>query len=139
MTEEKNKVTARKATPEEKSWLDFLQKAEQETPNRLEDAAKFLATMISISLSLFLVLGKPLLEQPQLPVLLWSGLALLFLALLSAFEVLFPRRYHFARQSAKDIQEMLDKVVKTKHRLLLASVFLYLLAFLLIIVSIIVN
>ncbi len=139
MTEEKKEVTARKATPEEKSWLEFLQKAEQETPNRLEDAAKFLATMISISLSLFLVLGKPLLEQPQLPALLWSGLALLLLALLSAFDVLFPRRYRFARQSAKNIREMHEKVVTTKYRLLLASVVLYLLAFIVLIVSVVAN
>lgn len=122
---EPEQTRARKASPAEKSWLEYLQTAEQESPNRLEDAAKFLATMISITLSLLLALGKSVFEQPQLPAILWAGLGALFLALFLAFDVLFPRKYSAYHGSANDIRQMHEKIVRIKHRLLLGSVIVY--------------
>ena len=47
---------SRKILPEETRWLEHLRRLEQDIPNRIEDAAKFLATMISVSLSFFLAM-----------------------------------------------------------------------------------
>ena len=57
MTQEKI-IKSRKSIPDTRSWYEFFWREKQETPNRIEDAAKFVATMISISLTIFLAIGK---------------------------------------------------------------------------------
>ncbi|MCZ6819880.1 MAG: hypothetical protein O7G31_10380, partial [Calditrichaeota bacterium] len=58
MAEIKSVKASSMISHEQKSWLKHLWKTEQDIPNRLEDAAKFLATMISISFSFFIAIGK---------------------------------------------------------------------------------
>jgi hypothetical protein len=103
-----------------KSWYEHFWKAEQDIPNRLEDAAKFLATMISISFTLFLVVGKNSFENLQdLRLVFAAGLWLV--SLLAAFFVLFPLRYRYQPDSLESIKKMHRKVVIVKHTVLIIS------------------
>jgi hypothetical protein len=48
---EQEKLIGEKPQPDAEKWHDYGFKMQQDTPARLEDAAKFLAGMISISLT----------------------------------------------------------------------------------------
>ncbi len=123
-------TSAVKATPAEKSWLEHLRKTEQETPNRIEDAAKFLATMISVSFSLFVAIGKDAITntgdtQVKFCVILWlASLAL-------AFFVLYPFRYRVFGESAQSIKAVHRKIVIVKRTLLILSALCFFLALML--------
>jgi Serpentine type 7TM GPCR chemoreceptor Srv len=115
-------------SPDTKSWYDYIYKAEQETPNRIEDAAKFLATMISVSLSIFLAIGKSTFENYtgsfpiRLSVVVWIA------SLLLSFVVLFPQKYRYSGESVESIKEMHRKIIRRKRFLLTASFLLFLTA-----------
>ncbi len=123
--EEPELLKSKKPAPDTQSWYEYIRKAEQETANRLEDAAKFLATMISVSLTLFLAVGKTGFEKYQdcpsikVSVILWIG------SLLFSFFVLFPCRYKYVSQSVQSIKDMSRRIVRVKYWLLLASLVLY--------------
>jgi len=114
-------IKSRKPSPETKSWHEYILKAEQETPNRLEDAAKFLATIIGISATVMLAAGKAFSDPPQLDLLTKITLALWLLALIAAFLVMFPWRYRYHRESAQSIKAMHRRLVRVKDGLLIAS------------------
>ena len=119
-------VQSRKTTPEDRDWHEYIRKAEKETANRLEDAAKFLATIAGLSLTLFLATAGQtglLQTRPQLPVKV--AVALWLLSLLCAFFVLFPWRYRYAKDSARAIRQMHRKIVRIKDTLLVISMALY--------------
>jgi hypothetical protein len=115
-------------SPDTKSWYDYIYKAEQETPNRIEDAAKFLATMISVSLSIFLAIGKSGFEKyadsfpVKLSVVMWIA------SLLLSFIVLYPQKYRYSGESVESIKEMHRKIIRRKRFLLTASLLLFLTA-----------
>lgn len=111
--------------PDTQSWYEYIWRAEQETPNRLEDAAKFLATMISISLTLFLAIGQSSFQNIRGSAPLMAAVVLWLLSLLFAFWVLFPHRYRYAGRSLQSIKDMQRRVVRRKYRLLLASLALF--------------
>lgn len=120
MAEIKSVKASSKITHEQKSWLEHLWKTEQDIPNRLEDAAKFLATMISISFSFFIAIGKTAVTDAsdiriKLAVVLW--LVSLFLA----FMVLFPFRYKISSQSVAMIRATHRKIAIVKRTLLILS------------------
>ena len=121
-------IKSKKDAPDTQSWYDYIWKAEQETPNRLEDAAKFMATMISISFTIFLSGGKSLFENYQGSPCLKIALILWVLSLLFSFLVLFPQKYEYLSCSVADIKRMNQKITKRKGRLLIISLGLYLLA-----------
>ncbi len=96
MNEEKPKrVIAKPLEPAETSWLEHLWKTEQEIPNRIEDAAKFLATMVSISFSVFLALGKERITDTIDPEI-QAAMVVWIVSLFFSFLVLFPFRYKIA-------------------------------------------
>ena len=118
---------SRKATPEERAWHEYLLRAQQETPKRLEDAAKFLATIAGLSLTLFVAAGgqSGLLQGLQsTPVK--AAVVLWLLSLLCAFFVLFPWHYRYASPSAQAIAKMHRKIIRVKDTLLILSMALYL-------------
>ncbi len=123
--EEPKLLKSKKPGPDTQSWHEYIRKAEQETANRLEDAAKFLAVMVSVSLTLFLAIGKSSFEKYQdclsikVAVILWIG------SLLFAFFVLFPCRYKYVSQSAQSIKDMSRRIARVKYWLLFASLVLY--------------
>jgi hypothetical protein len=118
-------LKSRKSDPDTDSWYEYLWRAEQETPNRLEDAAKFLATMISVSLTLFLAVGKNSFEKHLDSPVIKMAVVFWILSLVSSFWVMFPYRYRYVSHSVQSIKEMNSRIVKTKYRLLVLSLSLF--------------
>jgi hypothetical protein len=118
-------LPSRPASPEAQAWHAHLRKVREEEPQRLEEAAKFLAGMISISLSLLLDINETgLAGKDYLPGIA-TGITLWLLSLLSAFLVLFPWGYRFVEGSAESIAQMHRRVVRVKRGFLIASTLLF--------------
>ncbi len=49
---QENKLQGKPAPPDTKSWFEYSWKLKQDVPNRYEDAAKFLATIISLTITI---------------------------------------------------------------------------------------
>jgi hypothetical protein len=109
-----------------RSWSEYIIKAEQETPNRLEDAAKFLATMISLTLTLFLAIGKEDFSDFEDSWLITFAIGAWVLSLLASFFVLFPQRYRYVDEEPNSIKAMHRKVIRKKKVLLTLSLILFL-------------
>lgn len=114
-------------TDTEKSWLAHAQKEKQEAPKRLEDTAKFLVAIVSISLTVFIS------NRPE-DLAAWTdkafmGAAVIWMvSVLLSFLVLFPWRYRFHPESGADVQRAYRKITNTKWLLLVLSLAFYLLA-----------
>ncbi len=122
-------ATSKVPQPDTESWYDYIVKSQQETPQRLEDTAKYLAGMISISLTIFMAfLGKEALANQQSDIRLILAAASWLLSLLFTFFVLFPGTYRYSEDSLKTIKDMHKKVIRRKTFLLWVSLALYLLA-----------
>jgi len=122
------RVQGEPAAPDTKSWYEHIWKAQQETPARLEEAAKFLSGVISITLTLFLTVGKGSFEGvrptgwPRIAAAMW------LLSLVLCVLVIFPWRYRFCDISLDDIKRMHKKIVQVKYTMLAAGVLLFLIA-----------
>ena len=121
-------IKSRKSAPDTKSWYDYIWKEKQQTINRIEDAAKFLATMISVSLTIFLAIGKAVFEKSQDSFLIKLSVLLWILSLLVSFLVLFPWRYRYVSISVSSIKEMHQKVARDKYAFLILGLVLFVLA-----------
>jgi len=128
MTPQKQITQSKKASPETQSWHEHMWRETQQTPNRLEDAAKFLATMISVSLSLFLALGKTTLADSATSITAKVSIGLWVLSLIGAFLVLFPRHYPSSRVSVELMKKAHKRITRYKYWLLAASSVLFLAA-----------
>ena len=127
-------VKSKPAGPEKESWYQYRMKEEQETPKRLEDAAKFLAFMISVSLTIFLaVTGAS--GKGDFSISRGAAAALIFwiLSLLLSFFVLFPFRYRFSSVSIKTFQQVHQGIVRVKRSLLILSLVFFFTALLLLV------
>ena len=118
-------------SPEIESWMKYTWEAQQKTPERIEDAAKFLATMISIALSVFpAIFGKAEVFAKYgivvkiIPVI-W------IIALILAFFVLYPKKYRFSSSSADSIKEMTEKINRFKQIVFTIDIVLFLVGFVL--------
>jgi hypothetical protein len=128
-TETPKVVKSKAASPDKEIWYRFSLQEQQETPKRLEDAAKFLASMISISLSIFLsVAGKDGLSNLVSSFGVILALIFWIISLLTSFFVLFPFRYKFSTDSVKSFQKTHQKIVKVKRILLTVSLVFFSLA-----------
>jgi len=116
------------APADTKSWYEHIWKTQQETPARLEEAAKFLSGVISITLTLFLTVGKDSFENVRLKG--WAGAAagMWLLSLVACLFVIFPRRYGYCDISVDDIKRMHRKIIKRKYAILVIGVLLFLIA-----------
>lgn len=119
-------IQARKADSEAKAWHAYQRETIQKTPERLEDAAKFLSGMISISLTVYLKLSPDLTKAAEDNYLNLAIMISWLLSLTLSFFVLFPFRYRYTQKSSKSIQETHARTIKIKLRFLLASVLLFL-------------
>ncbi|MDY6933811.1 MAG: hypothetical protein SVZ03_06265 [Spirochaetota bacterium] len=119
-------IKSTKPSPDTRSWIEYTWKEEQDTPNRLEDAAKFLASMISISLTIFLAIGKSSFEVKETSWSIKAAIILWLISLLASFFVLFPWRYRYASESVQSIKAMHRRVVFVKRLLLVISLVLFL-------------
>jgi hypothetical protein len=122
--EEKKMVKSKEPPKDAEEWFEYISQEERRTPERLEDAAKFLATMIAISLSIFTAVSK----AGGVLVFNWPARIALFawlFSLLLAFLVLFPFRYRCLSTSVKSIKTMHARIVRIKWVLLILSSFLF--------------
>lgn len=128
MTEKKVFQEGEMSPPEIESWMRYTWEMKQKTADRIEDAAKALATMISIALSFFWgILGlnaelKQLIDSKILSVI-W------ILALIISFFVLYPRKYKFNPYSADTIKKMTEEMIHFKKILFLISIILFIFGF----------
>lgn len=134
---EDEKVVKSKEPPKDaEEWIDYIREEERKTPERLEDSAKFLATMIAISLSIFTAITK----ASGVVAINWPArIALLacLLSLIFAFLVLFPFRYRCLSTSVKSIKSMHTRIVRIKWVLLILSAFLFFAALCILVVRLI--
>ena len=127
MQEKKKIIQTQVAGEEQKSWHKYRRDARQGEPGRLEDAAKFLSGMISISLTIFLSADKAVFQGQSKGLL--GIVALLWLcSLLLAFMVLFPRPYRTNKNSAEAIEKAHNQVVRWKTAFLAGAVGSFLIA-----------
>ena len=102
------------------AWVNHAQADKQKEPERLEDTAKFLAGVITVSLTLFLTnrpKGLPSWTEDwyAAATIAWMTSALL------GFFVLFPWRYRFNKDNPESIQSAYRKITKVKRTLLVLS------------------
>ena len=109
------------ANEEQAAWHSYLDQLKKEEPKRLEEAAKFLSGMISLSLTIFLSSDKGIF-QDQSPMLLASNVVLWLISLLLAFLVLFPMAYRLNKASSESIEDMHKQAVRRKTYLLAGAV-----------------
>lgn len=133
---EKNKeasppISGRPATPDEEAWHQFRRQSEQETPKRLEEAAKYLSGIISIVLTILTTRDPAVFQHNAHSNSVAVASGFLLLALLATLFVLFPKRWQQLSQSAQDIERVHRASVQYKYRLLLAAAVFFSLALLL--------
>ena len=122
-------VTGDPPEPDTKSWYEYQWKQRQETPQRLEEAARFLSGTISICLVLFLAIGKSRIEDIRSgSAALSIAVLLLLMALLVSFLVLFPWRYRFSGGSIHDFKCAHSRIILVKRVLLIFGLLLFLLS-----------
>lgn len=127
-------IKATKTTDKEKAWLAYQQKVEEETPQRLEEVAKFLSGIFSIVLAIFLIGDSQLLENLPTSATRYVSIAWL-LSLLMVLLVLFPRNYALIDTSAESIEKSHKKVVTWKYILLLIATAMFFSGFVVLVVS----
>ncbi len=152
--EQPKRLVGKAEDPEAQHWRNYARESKHETPKRLEEAAKFLTGLISLTLTLSLdndFLKKGMEERaraqamdllqkglqvgpPPQAVDLWApwcikiGIGCWLLSILAALFVMFPMPYPYASDSAASIQQMHRQVVRRKYAWLVAAAAFYLIA-----------
>ncbi|MEZ4941623.1 MAG: hypothetical protein R3D58_12160 [Saprospiraceae bacterium] len=120
-------LPTRPPTPEEEAWHVWRRADEQDTPKRLEEAAKFCTGLYGITYAILLGSDANALRYANENTLkLVAGLWLV--SLVAAFVVIFPLPWVYRSDSAASIAAMHRRVVRFKYRALLLSAGLYLFA-----------
>ena len=122
------RVQGKPAPPDTKSWYEHIWKTQQETPARLEEAAKFLSGVISITLTLFLTVGKGAFEDVRPAGWAGAALGMWLLSLVLCLLVIFPRRYDYCDTRVDSIKQAHARIVKVKYTMLATGVVLFLIA-----------
>lgn len=125
-TEPRTRVSSTPTSEADKRWIAYRHKLEEEEPLRLEEAAKFLAGIIGVSISIFF--SSNMLTEGAVKGFFVVAALLLMVALLLAFLVLMPRPYRSVKNSAQAIERMHRKAVTWKTGFLAGSVVAYVLA-----------
>lgn len=124
--EEKPKVlTSSPVSEEDKSWHEHRRKTEQETPQRLEDAAKFIGSAQALSLSLLIGLLENQQDGVPLHFLLTGSLVAWLISVLLSLMVVFPLPWQLDAQSAESIKAAHAGMVRQKYGLLVVSAVLF--------------
>jgi hypothetical protein len=114
-------IKAQKASPEAVKWHEYQLATRQKEPERIEDAAKFLSGMISISLTLFLKINPDTFRDSVVEYSLMAAVVFWLLSLVFSFLVLFPVPFRYNRSSAEDIERMHVRSVNYKYFWLMFS------------------
>ena len=113
------------ATSADMEWISFQRAEKRETLKRIEETAKYLSGIISISFSVVLNVEHSLFAGPHPGILLNAGIIAWILAIIISLFVLFPLRYAYVENSAASIQDMNKRVSRVKFVLLIAAAVLY--------------
>jgi len=120
-----NEIRGMPAPPDTKSWFEYSRKLQQDVPNRFEDAAKFLATIIALTITIIFTALDKLKTFVVQPIWIFVVLVLWLVALLFAFMVLFPHKYKFSSKSIESIKSAQAKIVRTKQIRFITATALY--------------
>lgn len=116
-------IQAQPAPPGAAEWHEYLRKQKEESPQRLEEAAKFLSGMVAITLS---IVATTIDKQLALNAALTKACLICWLlSLVLAFLVVFPFPYKIVKDSSESIARMHARSLRRKYVLLVASMVLF--------------
>lgn len=118
-------IQATPTRPADMNWIEFQRKEKQETIKRLEEAAKYLSGISSLSLSVVLGVNRDALKGLSNDFELKGGICCWLLSIVLTLVVVFPFRYRYAENSAESIRMMHKKISNAKFLLLIAGALLY--------------
>lgn len=117
-------ISSTPTDPELQKWYEHQQQEQKETPKRLEEAAKVLVGIISITLAIFLSDAKNI-YGATVSCTVQTALALWLLSLIAAFIVVFPLPYRYTRGSIAAFQKSHQRAINLKYTLLITSALLF--------------
>ena len=120
-----NELQGRPAAPDAKAWLDYVVKLKQDAPGRYEDAAKFLAGIISLTITILFTAYDRLGVLMPMPYIMFVLLLVWLAALLCAFWVMFPKSYGVSGREVEKIKAMQEQIIRFKKRAFGWAVWLY--------------
>jgi len=123
---EKTPIRGSFATPDEEAWHTFRRQSEQETPKRLEEAAKYLSGLVSIVFAIFLSAESGVFQKTASAGMTGFVCIVWLAALVATLFVIFPLHWRQVSQSAADIERVHRESVQFKYRLLALGVVLFL-------------
>ena len=118
-------IKASPATKEELSWIEHQRKENQEGPRRLEDTAKYLSGLASLSLTIMLGPYSEIFKTFKGSAGLKIGITCWLISILFTLAVVFPFRYHYVSNSDSSIRKMNKRIAKIKFGFLLTGVLFY--------------
>ena len=121
-------IRGRFATPEEEAWHAYRRQSEQETPKRLEEAAKYLSGIMSIVFTILTTRDPAVFQRNAIGAAVTAASAFLLLALVATLFVVFPLRWRQVSQSAADIERVHRASVRLKYGLLVTGAVFFMLA-----------
>jgi hypothetical protein len=125
-SEEITVIQATTSTREDLNWIEYQTKEKQETLKRLEETAKYLSGLSSVSLAIMVGPNNEVFKQLNHSFLLKLGIISWLVSILFTLAVLFPFRYKYSGNSAQSIRYMVKRTAGVKYALLIGGTFFYL-------------
>jgi hypothetical protein len=119
-------IKAVPATSEEKSWIEYQRSESQGTLKRLEETAKYLSGLSSVSLTILLGPDHEIFKTLHDSNLLKVGIISWLLSILFTLAVVFPFRYSYIGNSFSSIRKMHQRIARLKFFFLILGSLLYL-------------
>ena len=119
-------IKAVPATTEEKSWIEYQRNESQGTLKRLEETAKYLSGLSSISLTIILGPDHEIFKTLHNSNLLKTGIVCWLLSILFTLAVVFPFRYRYIGNSFSSIRSTHQRIARFKFAFLILGSILYL-------------
>lgn len=124
--EKVEEIQATVPTQEELQWIDFQLREKQDTLKRLEETAKFLSGLSTLSLALLAGPNSEEFKAVSNLLLIKIGIISWLASIVFTLIVLFPFRYKYARNSASSIKKVHTRVVGVKYAMLIVAAAFYL-------------
>jgi len=118
-------IKATAATPEELSWIEFQLKEKQAALSRLENTAKYLSGLSSVTLTIILGPNNEIFRSLTHSITLKAGIISWLISILCTLVVLFPFRYRYANNSVDSIRRLHKKMAGLKFIFLLLGCLFY--------------
>lgn len=125
-TEDVIEVKAVPTSADEKSWIEYQRTESQGTLKRLEETAKYLSGLASVSLTIMLGPNKEVFSALRNTALLKAGIISWLISILLTLAVVFPFRYRYASNSSTSIKRTYRKIARIKFSFLILGALLFL-------------